>query len=125
MGTKFGSEEVCVQEPSAELKRELGDLHALWQEAARAEISFRVASSEVGNFLECEKLQPASLVVGRGRGRAKRHRRVATKWCVRRLQEAAQVWTPEGANWWRKLMARPGQWMKDDLLRLQRAKLLE
>ncbi len=65
------------------------------------------------------------MVVGRHSGRPKMHRRVATKWNVKRLQEAVQCWTPEGAKRWRKWMARLNQWVKIDLLRLQQKKLCE
>ncbi len=78
-----------------------------------------------GNGLEYERLQAASLIVGRGSGRPEMHRRVATKRCVRRLQEASQGWTSEGTKWWRKWMARLDQWARDDLHRLQQKKLFE
>ena len=48
---------------------------------------------------------------------------MATKWCVRRLQEAANGWVPTGDKWWCNWIERLEAWVQDDLLRVQHKRL--
>ena len=82
-------------------------------------------SGEVGKALAYEDVHPASLVIGRGCGKPKFFRCTATRWCVRRLQEAANGWAPTGEKWWDKWEDRLETWVQDDLLRARHKVLFE
>ena len=76
----------------AGLKKDLSSFHEAWQGIARDEVHFMIGSGmsgDVGKAVEFEEIHPASLVIGRGCGKPKFFRCTATRWCVRRLQEAA------------------------------------
>ena len=102
------------------LQKDLSDFHEEWQEVAREEVHFMTGcgmSGEVGKALVYEEVHPASLVIGRGCGKPKFFRCTATRWCVRRLQEAANGWAPTGEKWWDNWVERLETWVQDDLLR--------
>ncbi len=49
-------------------------------------------------------------------------RSVALEWCVRRTQEAENVWIPEGTEWRARWRRRLDQWVKYASLRPQHKK---
>ncbi len=74
------------------MQDDLTSFHEAWQRIAREAMYFMTGcgmSCDVGKALVCEDVHPASLVIGRGSGKPKFFRCVATEWCVRELQEAA------------------------------------
>ena len=102
------------------LARDLAIFHEEWQLLAREEVFFLSGwqwSGEVGKAIQVEQVHLASLVVGGDSGRPKFFRCCATRWCVRRLQEAANGWQPTGGKWWDNWVERLDTWVKDDLLR--------
>ena len=102
------------------MARDLAIFHEEWQQMAREEVYFLSGghwSEDVGKAIQVERVHPASLVIGRDSGRPRFFRRCATKWCVRRLQEAANGWQPTGDKWWHNWVERLDTWVKDDLLR--------
>ena len=104
---KWGSTRLEPDDVSgrAGLQKDLRDFHDEWQEVAREEVHFMTGcgmSGNVGKALEYEDVHPASLVIGRGCGKPKFFRCTATRWCFRRLHQAANGWAPTGEKWWDK-----------------------
>ena len=104
MMDKWGTVRMAREDPRRrELARDLAVFHDEWQQVAREEVYFLAGgnmSEEVGMALQVEHVHPASLVIGRNSGKPKFFQCSATKWCVRRLQEAANGWKPSGGRWW-------------------------